>query len=103
MLRIKINMLPSRVNGKTVQGKEDIGVEKKIPDKSRKGELSPQLSLEQEVSPKEAALLGPDHRGRAGSHTKRQEVSSLLQEVTFCSFGSTKSGPRREGGGKEPV
>lgn len=64
LLRIKINLQLSRVNGKTVRrekktsGDTEREREKKNPDKGRKRELSPQLSVHQEVSPIESALTG---------------------------------------------
>lgn len=64
LLCIKINLQPSRVNGKTVQREKKTlrrqrkTERKKIPDKGRKRELSPQLSVHQEVAPREAVLTG---------------------------------------------
>lgn len=58
LFHIKINPQLSRVNGKTLQREKRTsgdteGEIEKNPDKSRKRELSPQLSVHQEVSPRQ--------------------------------------------------
>lgn len=58
LVHIKINPMLSSVNGKTVQREKRTsgdaeGEIRKTPDKSRKRELSPQLSVHQEVSPRQ--------------------------------------------------
>lgn len=39
--------------------------------------------------------------GSTGSSTKRKGSENQLQEVRFCNFGSTKSGPSGREGGRE--
>lgn len=62
--------------------------------------LSPQLSVHQEVLSQRVSTGRSDHRGSTGSPTKRKGSEHQVQEVSFCSFGSMKSGPWREGGGR---
>lgn len=49
---------------------------KKIPDKGRKRELSPQLSVHQEVSPRESALAGLITEAAQEVPQKAKEVST---------------------------
>lgn len=81
LLRIKINLPLSRVNGKTVQREKKTSGDrnkdkKKNPDKSRKRGLSPQLSVHQEVSPRESALAGLITEAAQEVPQKEKEVSS---------------------------
>lgn len=99
-LCIKINLQLSRVNGKTVQrekktsgdAKSEIEKKKILTKAKKRRIISPAVcasgSLSQRVSSDR-----PDHRGSTGSPTKRKGSEHQLQEVSFCSFGSTKSGP----------
>lgn len=70
------------------------GGRKKPLSKAESRELSPQLSVHQEVSPRESALTSLITEAATGSSTKRKGSKHQLQEVHFFyNFGSTKSGP----------
>lgn len=70
------------------------GVIEKTPDESRKRELSAQLPVRQEVSPKQ-------QRKSLQKERKLKKKKKQLQEVSICSFGSTKSGVCGREGGRE--
>lgn len=81
MHHIQINLQLSRVNGKTVQRESWVpgGQErekKENPDKSKKRELSQQLSVHQEVSPRETALAGLITEAGQEVAQKEKEVST---------------------------
>lgn len=79
MLHIKINLQLNRINGKTVQRRKKTSGDterEKNPDKSRKRGLSPQLSVHQEVSPRESALTGLITEAAQEVPQKEKEVST---------------------------
>lgn len=73
---------------------------KKSPDKSRKRGLSPQLSVHQEVSPRESALTGLITQAAQEVPPEEKEVSTSYRKCVFAASAPQSLDPEgREGGG----
>lgn len=95
LFHIKINPQFSRVNGKTVQG------EKKTSGDRRRDRKKILTKAERENYLPSCLCIRKSLPGSTGSSTKRKGSENQLQEVSFCNFGSTKSGPSGWEGGRE--